>query len=129
MLLFLLASGISAQETTEDIAGKETFSLVGNANTSLYAVIPSKITNELAKSIPIPFEEDMLISYQFPKAMDVEFTIYDKSGRELRNIVRENKPAGSYSINLAAENLKAGVYFYKLVVGNDIDVKKVLLVK
>lgn len=132
LFLFVSAKAVNGQDKTDadkDIKSTETFSLQGNANPSLFAVITSKMAAELSKSMPLPFEETMLISYSFPKAMDVEFTVYDKSGRELKNLVRENKAAGSYSVNLAPENLKAGIYFYMLVVGEDVDVKKILLVK
>jgi hypothetical protein len=132
MLLFLFVSAANAQDKTDankEAASSETFSLQGNANPSLFAVITSKMTAELNKAMPVPFEETMLISYSFPKAMDVDFTIYDKNGRELKNLVRENKAAGSYSVNLEQEKLKAGIYYYKLVIGEDVEVKKILLVK
>jgi len=44
----------------------------------------------------------------------VTLKVYDILGKEIRTLVNETKPAGSYSVVFYGSNLSSGVYFYRL---------------
>ena len=75
--------------------------------------------------------------YQASSAQDqlfVSLKVYDMLGREVATLVNEYQRPGNYQVNFsavdgAAESLPSGVYFYKLIAGDFIDTKKMLLVK
>ena len=55
--------------------------------------------------------------------------IYDMLGREVAQLVNENKKAGEYTISFDASRLASGIYIYKLV-GNNVNIsKKMILMK
>ena len=79
-----------------------------------------------------PFSQSTLISYSVPPNnyyTNTLLTIYDLSGRCAKTLINEQKPAGSYSITLSANDLKTGVYFVKLKTGNYNITKKLILMK
>jgi hypothetical protein len=50
-------------------------------------------------------------------------------GREIATLVDEQKPAGSYSVRYDAGLLAGGVYFYRIIAGNFVETKKLVLLK
>ncbi|MDP2885784.1 MAG: endo-1,4-beta-xylanase [Ignavibacteria bacterium] len=59
----------------------------------------------------------------------VRLIVYDALGREVATLVDEEKPAGSYTVLWNARNLPSGVYVYRIVAGDHVDSKKMLLTK
>lgn len=83
----------------------------------------------LEQNYPNPFNPSTVISYQVVNSGRVTLKVYDVLGTEVRTLVDEMKNPGSYQVRFNAENLAAGAYFYKLVQGNAIQVKKLMYVK
>ena len=52
--------------------------------------------------------------YDLPVDGDVELNIYDISGKFIKALVNDFKPAGNYSISFNASELPSGVYLYTL---------------
>jgi hypothetical protein len=50
-------------------------------------------------------------------------------GNEVTTLVNEYKPAGNHKVELNAEGLSSGVYFYKLQADGFVETKKMILVK
>ncbi len=50
-------------------------------------------------------------------------------GNEVKTLVNEKKPAGSYNVNFNAENLAAGLYVYQLRTENFVSSKKMMLLR
>ncbi|MFZ4589996.1 MAG: T9SS type A sorting domain-containing protein [Ignavibacteria bacterium] len=86
-------------------------------------------TYSLSQNYPNPFNPVTKINYALPKSGLVTLKIYDVLGREVVNLVNENKAAGSYSVDFNASNLTSGVYFYRIEVNGYIDTKKMTLIK
>ena len=59
----------------------------------------------------------------------VQLKIYDILGKEIATLVDEEKPAGTYEVTWDAKNLASGVFFYKIQVGDFVQVKKMVLLK
>jgi hypothetical protein len=74
--------------------------------------IPSKFN--ISQNYPNPFNPVTKIDYELPFDSKVNIRIYDISGREIQKLVNEQKPAGFYTVNLNAENLASGMYFYRI---------------
>ncbi len=92
-----------------------TFSLpVSNEDGSF---LPAKL--ELAQNYPNPFSQETAINYTLPNAEDIQLTIYNILGQEVRTLVDSFQPAGNYSITFQPESLPSGLYLYTLQAGEE----------
>jgi photosystem II stability/assembly factor-like uncharacterized protein len=107
----------------------------------------NEVTIELSKpssyllnqNYPNPFNPSTKINWQLPESKFVTLKIYDILGNEVATLVNEEKPAGNFEVEFSAiggsafggnaYTLPSGIYYYKLVAGNFIDVKKMILLK
>ncbi|MFA5403547.1 MAG: T9SS type A sorting domain-containing protein [Ignavibacteria bacterium] len=107
------------------------WSVLNNAMTTLTGTVNNEIPIEafLGNNYPNPFNPSTKIDYAIPKNSFVNIKIYDNLGREVSTLVNELKSAGKYSIDFNANNIAAGVYYYKLTSNNFSEVKKMILVK
>jgi len=55
--------------------------------------------------------------------------IYDILGREVATLVNEQLKPGTYEADWSASNFSTGVYFYKLIAGDFIETKRMVLIK
>lgn len=84
----------------------------------------------LSQNYPNPFNPVTKINYDIPKDGKVNLIIYDVTGREVAALVNnELQPAGYYTITFNAINLSSGVYFCRLVAGDFVSTKKLVLLK
>ncbi len=83
----------------------------------------------LEQNYPNPFNPATSIKYSLPYETHVKLTIYDLLGNEIKTLVDENKPAGTYSAIFNGENLTSGVYIYRLQAGDFISTKRMVLIK
>ncbi|MCX7875085.1 MAG: T9SS type A sorting domain-containing protein [Melioribacteraceae bacterium] len=83
----------------------------------------------LFQNYPNPFNSSTIINYTINKPNFVQLKLYDVLGSELITIVNEFKQSGNYKIEFNANNLSSGVYFYKLQVGSNVLVKKMILLR
>jgi enterochelin esterase family protein len=93
----------------------------------------------LEQNYPNPFNSSTIIKYSIPVSSFVTLKIYDLLGNEITSIVSEKKPAGSYEVAFSAKggsasggnawNLPSGIYLYKIVAGDFVRVKKMILLK
>ncbi|MBZ0184505.1 MAG: T9SS type A sorting domain-containing protein [Melioribacteraceae bacterium] len=87
------------------------------------------IVFNLDQNYPNPFNPTTSIKYSVPSSEHVSLKVFDILGREIAVLVNEQKSAGTYTISFDAAELSSGVYFYRLNSGNNIQIKKMLLVK
>jgi hypothetical protein len=90
-------------------------------------LIPKQFS--LSQNYPNPFNPSTVINYEVPKTSHISLIIYDILGREVTNLVNENKSAGYYSITYNAKNLPSGIYFYKIQADKFSSVKKMILMR
>lgn len=84
---------------------------------------------ELKQNYPNPFNPSTKISFSIAKASFVKLSVYDTRGREVRNIINENRLAGNYEFNFDASELSGGVYYYKIQADGLAETKKMILIK
>jgi len=76
---------------------------------------PSTVTDfKLEQNYPNPFNPVTKINFTVPNSTFVNLTVYDAIGNEIRTLVNENKPVGTYTVDFDASGLPSGIYFYKL---------------
>jgi hypothetical protein len=85
------------------------------------AVVPNSI--ELYGNYPNPFNPSTKIRFAIPESGDVNITIYNTVGEEIRNINLINKNAGELDYSFNALSLSSGVYFYKISLQNSVSGK------
>jgi hypothetical protein len=83
----------------------------------------------LSQNYPNPFNPVTNIKYQLPKDGFVTLKIFDITGREIANLVKEQKHAGFYTVSFNGSNFASGVYFYRIQSGDFTQVKKMVLIK
>ena len=89
------------------------------------------VTFNLKQNFPNPFNPVTSIEYSVPQNSYVTLKVYDISGKEIASLVNSQTSAGNYSVNFNADvyHLSSGIYFYKLTAGNEVAVKKLMLIK
>ncbi|NIV01998.1 MAG: T9SS type A sorting domain-containing protein [Phycisphaerae bacterium] len=95
-------------------------------------VIPQAFA--LQQNYPNPFNPSTTILYQLPVAENVRITIYDLSGRIVRELVNERKEASAYSVlwdgkNRMGQTVASGVYIYQIQAGEFHRSRKMLFMK
>lgn len=88
---------------------------------------PDKFT--LNQNYPNPFNPSTILSYSLKTDASVRLTIYNLVGQSVQVLVDSYQSAGDYEIVFDANDLPAGVYLYKLQVGDYSSVKRMTLVK
>jgi hypothetical protein len=88
----------------------------------------------LAQNYPNPFNPTTTIDYALAKEGHVRIEIYDILGRHIKTLVKTTQDAGQYQTSWNGTNemniqVAAGVYFYKMQVGDFVAVNKLVLVK
>jgi photosystem II stability/assembly factor-like uncharacterized protein len=81
----------------------------------------------LAQNFPNPFTLYSSIQFQTTKAAMVTLKVNDVRGLEVETLVSEEKPAGSYRVDVDASALSSGIYFYTLRVGRTVQTKKLCI--
>lgn len=84
---------------------------------------------KLEQNYPNPFNPATKIGFSLPKSSAVKLKVFDISGREVSELINSRLQAGTYEYEWNAANLPSGVYFYVLSAGENIQTKKMILVK
>ena len=90
----------------------------------------------LEQNYPNPFNPNTKIQFMIPAvethrdaSLQVSLIVYDALGREVAELVNEEKPAGTYEVEFDGSNLSSGIYFYELRAGDFLSAKKMLMLK
>ncbi|NOS84871.1 MAG: T9SS type A sorting domain-containing protein [Ignavibacteria bacterium] len=93
------------------------------------------VSYKLFQNYPNPFNPVTNIKFEIPNDVNVSIKIYDIRGREVFSF-NEYKIAGIYEVQFDGSNFASGIYFYKMVVGDNTnngdvftDTKKMVLLK
>lgn len=79
-------------------------------------ILPSEFSIE--QNYPNPFNPSTQINYSLLAAANVNIKVYDLLGREVIELVNEQKEAGFYTVNFNASNLSSGIYLYRITAQN-----------
>ncbi len=83
----------------------------------------------LSQNYPNPFNPTTTIEYSIPENGNVKLVVYNSLGEEVTTLVNAYKEAGSYKVNFGAVRLSSGIYYYRLISGTYLSVKKMIVLK
>lgn len=84
----------------------------------------------IAQNYPNPFNNSTIIHFELKEMSNVSLTIFNILGQVVEKILdNESKGPGNFNINFSASGLSTGVYFYQLRVNNNLNTKKMILLK
>ena len=88
----------------------------------------------LSQNYPNPFKIQTGIYYQLPQPNVVTIVIYNVFGQRIKTLVNEYRDAGYYTVHWDGRSednqwVSNGVYFCRMVAGEYVSVKKILLTR
>jgi CubicO group peptidase (beta-lactamase class C family) len=75
---------------------------------------------------PNPFYSYITIKYDLEHSTDVNLTIYNHLGQQVKNLVNESQPKGGQQVQWNAEGLPAGIYFCRMKAGKQFITQKIV---
>lgn len=114
--------------------GPVTAQMNGSVDRAFDPIVARVYHNRLEQNFPNPFNPTTTLAYSLKDASNVNLTIYDVAGRQVRELVNERRERGAYRVvwdgrNDTGTTVSSGVYFYKLVAGSFTDTKKMTILK
>jgi len=105
------------------------FPYVGNDD----EVIPGLVT-KLQKNYPNPFNPTTTISFSLAKAGKTSLAVYNLKGQLVTHLVNAEMDKGIHHIvwdgrDASNRGVASGIYFYRLISGNYVETKKMMLMK
>lgn len=88
----------------------------------------------LHQSYPNPFNPTTTIAYQVPRQSEVRIEIYNSLGQKVRTLLNARKESGEYKTvwdgrNDSGVQVGSGVYLYRMIAGDFVQVRKMILMK
>jgi hypothetical protein len=84
---------------------------------------------ELKQNYPNPFNSSTTIDFNVSKEARVTITLYDLLGNQVRTLVNENKPTGSFSLVLHADDLPTGIYLCQMQADDFKEMRRLTLLR
>lgn len=81
----------------------------------------------LGQNSPNPFSDSTVISFYLPKEEKISLEFFNGVVEMVKEIEIQKFPAGKNEIVFYAEDLKSGIYFYRLKANDFVDVKKMVI--
>ena len=78
---------------------------------------------------PNPFNPQTTLSYELKDHSDIDVSIFNMKGQKVDVLFRGWQEPGSYDLNWNAANMKSGIYLMRISVNDQIESRKLLLVK
>ncbi len=95
---------------------------------------PVAVQAYLAQNFPNPFNPITDIGFGIKESGHISIRIYDAAGRLVTTLVDESRLAGRYTTEWNGQNsdgssVASGIYFYRLVAGEFVQTKKLVLLR
>jgi hypothetical protein len=84
---------------------------------------------QLSQNYPNPFNPSTTIEFTLPKSEFVELKVYNILGKEVSTLVSKKLNQGNHTYTFDGRILASGVYYYQLVAGDYMEVKKMILIR
>ena len=86
-------------------------------------------TYELLQNYPNPFNPSTTIRYGLPSRSHVTLTVFNTLGEQVATLVEGELEAGYHEAVFDASGLASSVYLYRLQAGNQVESRKMILMK
>jgi hypothetical protein len=87
------------------------------------------VSYALNQNYPNPFNPSTKINFTLPTQNNVKLTVYDITGKEVKELINGELSAGDHTVDFNAANLASGAYIYRIQAGNFVESKKMVLLK
>jgi|GEM_PF-1210091 len=114
-------------ETYQTIIAPTSEPVTSVEETSDTSILPGNI--RLVHNYPNPFNGVTTIRFGIERPSQVELNLYDITGRKMQTLLRDRRNAGIHNVPFRAGDLASGLYYYKLVAGDDTATGKMVLLK
>jgi len=78
---------------------------------------------------PNPFNSNLTVDYCLFESNDLQVGLYSVDGRLLKSVNPEKKSIGNHTVTINAADLSTGVYVVKISIGDQQQMKKVVLIR
>lgn len=104
------------------------------ASTDASLSVEKPLTLALWHNHPNPFNPTTTIAYQVPRQSEVRIEIYSMLGQKVRTLLNDRKEPGEYKAvwdgrNDGGAQVASGVYMYRMVAGDFMQVRKMILMR
>jgi len=106
-----------------DLDGSASYSQIVEVN------ISSPTDFVLYQNYPNPFNPSTTIKFALPEKANVELTVYNSLGEKVADVFSGAMDEGYHEIELRAESISSGIYFYRLESEKFVSVKKMIILK
>lgn len=120
----MTALKVNRWERGDNAFAKDGVSVVGSIASS--SVIAQDL--ELFQNVPNPVQDNTSISFYLPKDGKINLTVSNTLGQEVMVLSKENFTKGMHTVQMDANSLSTGVYFYKLEANKNSVTKQLTLV-
>ncbi len=97
--------------------------------TPVKEIVSIKEKNQILNVYPNPSKSIFLIDFYINNFQKIKISIVDIKGNEVEILSNNNWEKGEHQINWDISQIVNGIYFIKLVSGNSVDVKKIIVSK
>jgi len=109
--------------------------------TVYYNILPSDVITykvpvefTLSQNYPNPFNPVTTVQFQVPKTTNITIKIYDMLGQKVRTLFTGEAQTGTYTVewdglNDAGFKMSSGSYIYRMIAGEVVQSKKMILLK
>jgi hypothetical protein len=117
----------------EELKDGDEISITNNKITSL--VVTGIITKDrpvsyqLYQNYPNPFNPNSTIEFAIPEEVWVNLSVFNILGEKVKELKNEVMKPGNYTFEFNASTLASGVYIYRIIAGDFIQSKKMILLK
>jgi uncharacterized delta-60 repeat protein len=84
---------------------------------------------KLNNNFPNPFNPKTKIRFELPKNIDVKINVYNILGKEITTLIDGKYVSGIYEVDFDASNLSSGIYICRMIAGDYVSTKKMILLK
>lgn len=107
------------------------FFILDSSSTSIDNELKQNIPDnyKLYTNYPNPFNPSTTISYQLPKATNIQLIIYNIFGQKVAELLNTFQKPGKYSFKWNAKDFASGVYIYQIKSNEFTQSKKLILLK
>jgi hypothetical protein len=83
----------------------------------------------VGQNYPNPFNPATKIRFGLPSAGYVTAKVFNITGQEVSTLFEGRLNAGEHELTFNGENVSSGVYFYRIEAGNEVGLKRMILLK
>ena len=116
---------VNGWEKGDNVFSKDGLSVISSITTA--NVVAQEL--ELFQNVPNPVMDNTSISFYLPEDGNVRLTVSNTIGQEIMTLASDNYTKGMHTIQMDANTMSTGVYFYKLESNNKSITKQLTLVK